>query len=255
MLLNCRTVGQMMYRHSQFERLYWDATKGRIRPEVKRCRISWPKLQGANSQAVEDCNMAAIVTFARNAAQRFDDGPLEVCFVPDRPVDTNPYERFFNCPMRFAADCSSIVIAYRSMLLPTRGPDQALYDLLECQARARVAQLPRRGDFLDELQQTIAGQLGYGDPTLPAIASRLQTSPRTLQRRPELAQTSYQAVVDATRRDLAQSYLRDPALHLAELALLLGYADQAAFTRAFKRWTGLSPARWRRLELAASTAS
>lgn len=254
LLLNCRTLGQMMYRHSQFERLYWDANKGSIRPELKGCRVTWPRLDAPSPRSLDDCNLAALVSFARNTSERHDEGPLEVCFVSARPADTAPYERLFGCPVHFGASHTSIVMSYRAMLFPVRSPDPALYELLEAQARARIEQLPRKDDLLHELQQTVAGQLAYGDPTLPAIASRMGISPRTLQRRLEGANTSYQAVVDGTRQALAQSYLRDPALHLAELALLLGFADQAAFTRAFKRWHAISPSRWRKRELASPAA-
>ncbi|MEO1470539.1 MAG: helix-turn-helix transcriptional regulator, partial [Pseudomonadota bacterium] len=64
---------------------------------------------------------------------------------------------------------------------------------------------------------------------------------RTLARRLADEGASYQAIVDGVRRRLAESYLDDTALSLAEIAFLLGYADQSSFTTAFKRWTGATP--------------
>ena len=70
-------------------------------------------------------------------------------------------------------------------------------------------------------------------------------SARTLQRRLEEEQTRFTEVLDRARLDLARRLLADPALPLADVAFRLGFADLAAFSRAFKRWTGKPPGQWR----------
>ena len=75
-------------------------------------------------------------------------------------------------------------------------------------------------------------------------------TPRTLQRRLAGADYSFQDVLDATRRELAQVYLRDPALSALDVALLLGYAEQSSFTRAFRHWFDVTPSSWRQRQLA-----
>lgn len=78
------------------------------------------------------------------------------------------------------------------------------------------------------------------------VATKLNLSPRTLQRR--LAQRDYRFknLLEKTRRELAESYLKDPSLSLAEVAISLGYSEQIPFTHAFKRLTGSTPFDWRR---------
>lgn len=73
------------------------------------------------------------------------------------------------------------------------------------------------------------------------IARALNQSTSTLQRRLREEGTSYQQLLDATRRDLALEYLRDGRHSLADIAFLLGFTDQSNFTRAFRRWTGKTP--------------
>jgi AraC-like DNA-binding protein len=73
------------------------------------------------------------------------------------------------------------------------------------------------------------------------IAQRLSQSPSTLGRKLRSEGTNYQAVLDAARRDMALQYLRDRRHSLAEIAFLVGFSDQANFTRAFRRWTGRTP--------------
>lgn len=73
------------------------------------------------------------------------------------------------------------------------------------------------------------------------VARALNQSPSTLQRRLRREGTSYQTLLDATRRELALEYLREDQHSIADVAFLLGFADQSNFTRAFRRWTGKTP--------------
>jgi AraC-like DNA-binding protein len=70
-------------------------------------------------------------------------------------------------------------------------------------------------------------------------------SDRTLQRRLEDLGISYSDILGEVRHELSREYLREPDVSIAEVAWLLGFSDQSAFGRAFKRWTGQSPGAWR----------
>jgi AraC-like DNA-binding protein len=86
-------------------------------------------------------------------------------------------------------------------------------------------------------------------PTLSEVAGQLFLSTRTLRRRLEDAQTSYQEIVGEIRRDLALRYLTQTSLSTEVIAEILGYSDTANFRQAFKRWTGGSPRQYRRMTL------
>ena len=75
---------------------------------------------------------------------------------------------------------------------------------------------------------------------------KLAMSVRTLQRRLGQQGLSFQRLLDRTREELARSYLLDPALSMVEITMLLGFAEQSSFNRAFRQWAGISPGRWRR---------
>jgi AraC-like DNA-binding protein len=85
-----------------------------------------------------------------------------------------------------------------------------------------------------------------GEPSLEKVAEALHVSPRTLRRRLQERDRQFRTLRDDTLRRLAEDHLRDPRLQLAEVALLLGYSEQSAFTRAFRRWTGETPAAFRK---------
>ena len=79
------------------------------------------------------------------------------------------------------------------------------------------------------------------EPSHAAVATALNLSEKTLQRRLQDENTSYQQMLDEVRRDLAQHYLREGPMSVCEVTFRLGFSDQSSFTRAFRRWTGVTP--------------
>ncbi len=84
-----------------------------------------------------------------------------------------------------------------------------------------------------------------GRPRLSDLARHLAVSQRSLQAKLNEEGTTYQAVLDSVRQQLATAYLEDDTMSLAEITFLLGYADQSAFNHAFRKWAGDSPPRYR----------
>jgi AraC-like DNA-binding protein len=103
---------------------------------------------------------------------------------------------------------------------------------------------PRGASLADRVAVHLAGSLPVGTD-VAEVARVFHMSARTLQRRLEEEQTRFTEVLDRARLDLARRLLADPALPLADVAFRLGFADLAAFSRAFKRWTGKPPGQWR----------
>lgn len=107
-------------------------------------------------------------------------------------------------------------------------------------------------DFDRRVRQVVATLLA-GGPLRPLhvhhVAESVRTSPRTLQRRLHGAGLTYARVVQQVRFEIARRMLRDPAQKIRDVARTLGYSDPAHFTRAFQRWTGLTPRDFRRRRL------
>lgn len=76
------------------------------------------------------------------------------------------------------------------------------------------------------------------------VAAQLGVSTRPLQRRLAAEQVSFQELLDAYRQEWAMELLREGRLAIGEVAYALGYAEQSAFTRAFRCWTGQAPRAW-----------
>ena len=100
------------------------------------------------------------------------------------------------------------------------------------------------------VQGIVTALLRDGYPDLRSVAKSIGLSARTLQRRLSEEGVTYARVVAQARLEIAQRMLDDPARRVIEVALDLGYSDQAHFGRAFARWTGLAPRQFRRLRKA-----
>ena len=87
--------------------------------------------------------------------------------------------------------------------------------------------------------------LSAGDVAQQDVADSLHMSLRTLQRKLHKENTSYKALLEETRRQLAGQYLRQARLSVSEVTYLLGFSEPSNFTRAFKRWTGHTPSEFR----------
>jgi len=173
----------------------------------------------------------------RLPAERFD-------FAFANPPYAGSYGRIFPAPLRFEQRHSAFWIDARHLQQPVR-QDKAAVRAFLADARANVI-VPRRTDLISERVRLHLQQAQPVWPDLGATATALHMAPSTLQRRLASDGTSFQALKDALRRDLAIVRLNTSTAPLASLAEELGFADSAAFQRAFKHWTGSAPGAYRR---------
>ncbi|MBP7291622.1 MAG: AraC family transcriptional regulator ligand-binding domain-containing protein [Nannocystaceae bacterium] len=156
------------------------------------------------------------------------------------------YERELAAPVHLGATRAALVLAPELLRQPVPKADAELERYFrEILERA----LPRAVDeppLLAAVRRHVRASVRERHPTLDDVAAALAIGARTLQRRLGALGTSYQQVLDETLAGLAEGYLRQPELTLAEIAWLLGYVEQASFFRAFRRWTGSTPDAFRR---------
>lgn len=165
-----------------------------------------------------------------------------------RPADPEPYERVFQAPVRFDAPADCLCFSEEEWRAPTAMADEALARLLEDHARMIAPRAEERsGGFRADVLRALTATLPDGG-SAAAVARVLHVSVRTLQRKLTSEGTTFRDVLDAAKSQLAQAYLADPRVSVGEVAMLLGFSDASSFNRAFRRWTGRTPGRWRRPE-------
>jgi len=172
----------------------------------------------------------------------------EVTFAHAAGYPVAPYEALFGAPVRFGAPSSAIWLPKGAMRTPIARRDPLARRYLEAHAEQQLARLSTERPappLLARLRDAISAELATSGADLSRVVRRVAMSTRTVQRRLEALGTSYQSLVDDVRAEQARSLLRDPARSIVDVAFELGYADLRSFYRAFRRWTGATPADWR----------
>jgi AraC-like DNA-binding protein len=170
------------------------------------------------------------------------------------PESTVEYERTFgSASLEFAAPFSGFELNWRCLETPLPTADSSLHDVLRKHAEAALAELPRAETLTERVRGVVASELPGGASSVVRVAKTLHMSPRTLERKLAGEGTTFSALLEELRRQLAFRYVGADALDLSEVALLLGFSQTSAFHRAFKRWTGHTPLHYRRARRGART--
>ena len=158
-----------------------------------------------------------------------------------KPDPAEAYERFFGCPVQFAAEENTFVLSAKDADRPLPSGNRQLAATFDRMLTEELARLDK-SDVARGCRAAVLGHLSSGEATAEDTAKQLHMSPRTLQRKLAEANTTYLQLVDDTRKDLALRYVEDPRRSVTDITFSLGFSQPSAFTRAFKRWTGISQA-------------
>lgn len=170
--------------------------------------------------------------------------PLRIELQRPEPQNSRPWTYQLGAVVQFNCDVGRMVWVRSDIeeKLPTGDPQLAR--LMDEQAEAYIASQLDNKIHISMLERVLL-RLPDGPPSLSAVADDLHMSPRTLQRRLSSEGTTFERVLQDARSTMAQRYLRQDRHSVQEVAYLLGFSEASAFSRAFKRWTGKSPAYFR----------
>ena len=181
--------------------------------------------------------------------------PRRVLVQGPQPKDLSPYKTAFHAPLVFSAPHDALVFERADMEAPLPTANEAMATLHDRFAGEYLARFSE-SRVTHRARQVLCRVLPQGEPKRETIAQALHLSQRTLQRRLQEEGTSFQTLLDDTRRELAEQYLAQANMTLLEAAYLLGFADPSNFFRAFRRWFDVTPGEYRaRLNGAAAAPS
>ena len=173
--------------------------------------------------------------------------PEEVHFEHPKPLEAREHELAFDAPVYFSQPVNALV--FRSDIFGRSMPARDLQLLSVMQTcMEQLGPTSAADGLFDRICAAIRMRLPNGYPTLDQVAHDLRISPGAVQRELSEHNVTYKDAVETTRRNLAEMYLQQRQLPLTEIALLLGYSELSAFSRAFARWTGASPRHFRRVK-------
>lgn len=190
--------------------------------------------------------IAALVRGARAMHGR-DVSPTRVELLQAKPQQVSRFEQFFRCPIRFGADEYLVAFSLDVVDRPVPGSNRRLAEAAEAAMVEYLGTLDRSDvpSVASDVRNVLVDVIAAGDPDMRAVAAELAMSGRTLQRRLGDEGTTFRDVLAGTRVELAAALLRNSNRSITEIGRRVGFSEPAAFTRAFRRWTGRTPTAFR----------
>ncbi|MHB2166440.1 AraC family transcriptional regulator [Alsobacter sp. R-9] len=187
-----------------------------------------------------------VVGMANNVVRKLTGGqikPIEVLLSLREPADKKPWLDVFKAPVHFNQPLSALVLPRRAMDTPIEGASPVDFSTLERKAAALMP--PSDHVWTDRVRRVLRSTILEREPLVTVVAERLDVHVRTLRRHLAREGTTFQSVLDDLRYANARELLEVTDLSIGDIALALAYSTHAAFDTAFRRWSGMTPQRWR----------
>ncbi len=248
MIANCDTVEQAIQKKFQYHNLIMDLIQPALIVNGNLAKLTWqvdhPGLK--TERHLTESVMAlfrCMLSYLCNDEIAF----TEVQFCHSSPTNLDEHERIFQASLSFDESENAMVMSKSYLSAPILFANPAIMQELESLVQKILHQSyglhPWKQKVSHLLFETFLKQNPFDIDT---IAGQLALTKRTLQLRLKHENTSFRELTDEVRKDLAMRFLKDRAVSLCEIALLLGFAEQSAFHHAFKRWTGITPIDYRK---------
>lgn len=190
-----------------------------------------------------DATTAMLVVMCREAyGEQFD--PLKIALRRENPGCEDRYQEFFRCPVIFSQPENAIWLDPESVVEPLATANPELVRINDRVASEYLAKLDR-SDIVARVRSHLIERLPGGGGDEARVASELNLSLRSLQRKLRAEGVSFSELLEDTRRELGRDYVRDTQLSINEISYLLGFTEPGNFSRAFRRWYGKTPSEFR----------
>ena len=240
------TLRQSFERVVGYARLWTSVAEYELRPQGKDALFllhrSGPRTLGL--RVSNECTLASAVSIVRQVSP-VAFNPIEVHCKHGAPEQTAAHAAYFGCPVIWNSEFDGLLVSEQDLGRANRLSDEGITKFLLSHLDQEIKKYQSDGSFLEQVSSTIARALSSGVPKAHAVAASLGMSERTLQRKLNAVDMRFQTLVEDARSDLAKGLLVQSDYSIAEIAFLTGFSEQSAFSRAFKRWSELTPARYR----------
>ncbi len=245
-VLHARTVRDAIEAMTRFAGLVCYPSSMVFREEDNFATMSWyfPTSHTRRVQLASFINAILMLRLRRMTGRDWIPPLVEVEH-PELPCPARLH-RIFGPRVTFNARENLIAIDRATLQRTNKGADPRLFQILTETGEAKLNELAGRPDLVGRTARAIVEVLSTDPPLLERVAERMRMTPRSLQNRLAQQGTTFERILSDTRRHLAERYLRDTDLPLTEIALLLGFSEQSAFTRAARGWFGRPPRQLRK---------
>ena len=171
--------------------------------------------------------------------------PVRVMYRSEQIRDISEHKKIFGCTPLFNQNANAMVFNISDLEIPIFGYNPQLSSILVNLLQARLQEFEKGIRFTSKVREAISLNYQFDFPRLENIALALNITPRTLQRKLQDENTTYRKLSDIIRYELASTLLRYKELTISEIAYKLGYSELKSFRKAFKQWSGVTPANYR----------
>lgn len=242
--LASRSLLDALQRAARYARLVNNSLIIELRPEGAGYRIAFNTTMHleARHPAGVDAGLAAIITMSRLlVGPQF--APVRMCLMrPHRAP--GKLEALAGCAAEYSQEENALVVDASTASMELATGNAGLARVNEHAAAEYLKRLDK-DDIVGAVKASIAELLPTGRASEEGVAAALNMNPRTMQRKLKEEAQSFRGILNEAREEIALDYIRNSQLSLTEIGYLLGFADQANFTRAFRRWAGCAPSQYR----------
>jgi AraC-like DNA-binding protein len=255
-VLSAQDVGSALRILMRYGAIFQDCDDGQLLVDGELAYISYRVSSRTLPSSRHDCDMsmAFMVFFLRKVVEP-DWVPLAVQLQHPTPSPRllSEYEGVFRSPIRFGAATNQMTMPSSILSAPIRSCDKRLFDIIERNLSLLQEHSLQSGSFAQKVEAAITQKLSVGPPSVATVARLLGLTPRALQRELAAHSLKFNELTDKARCGMARRLLATSDRSLAEITYLLGYSEESAFIRAFRRWMSCTPVDYRRSLLAPAT--
>ncbi|MCG8313322.1 MAG: AraC family transcriptional regulator [Pseudomonadales bacterium] len=244
---SCQTLAEAIQCQQRYQQLVGSIGNIAIQLKGPYLELRWETDEAPMAALAEEA-ITGWITYGRWITG-VDKKPHQVFFQHPEQEHTQAYRDYYGCPVEFSAGYNGIQFPFTFLNLPLRQANTGYKSWLLSLGDKKLYELDNQPEYLINLHRVVAESLPNGVPELAQAAEQLNTTSRSLQRKLKQQDLTYKQLVEQVRLELAKRLLKHTQQSMLEITFLLGFSEQSAFTRAFKRNTGKSPGEFRRLML------
>ena len=250
-LMSCENLRQVLEQVVRYESLNHDLGRSHLEFEQHESLYKWTPNNLLFPNLNSDfCFQLIVSVFA--GIQTFSPWLLnqpiplkKINFTGSEPSNAEVYKHFFKADIRYNQTANSIVVDSKILDWPVLNGDTSSFNALTAYADTLLNSRTQQQDIIAKLNVILPDALRRQSFRIDDLASQLNMSARTLQRKLKDAGHSYQSLLDDVRRRFAEHYLQATSLSMNEITFLIGYQEQSSFNHAFKGWNEISPSAYR----------